>query len=234
LNHSAFNAFIASSIFGIFAVANTAQAVTVAPGTTVNLPGTTLAADPSLAGTVLLDISDNFSLPATTAPGAPTISGVVQERIVRETSTGDLDFYWRVYDVTGGSLGYFRIGDFNSSVFDANYRTDGLGAVGPTSVTRSSGSDSSFANFNFENASGNNTLPAGGSGSYFLFLHTTATQYAQNAFFDVASSGTFTASSLFAAYSPVPLPSSFVLMLLGLGVIGVVTGRRHHAATLST
>jgi hypothetical protein len=229
MNHSAFKAVIAGSIFGIYAVANTALAVTVAPGTTVSLPGTTVAADPSLAGTVLVDVLDNFSLPATQGVGAATISGVVQERVVQETGSGDLDFYWRIYDVTGGSLGFLRIGNFNSSVFDANYRTDGLGSVGPTSISRFSGSLSSYANFNFENASGD-TLPAGGDGSYFFFLHTTATQYAQNAVFDIASFGTYTASSEFAAYSPLPFPASAWLMLSGLVGVGVVVRKRRGIA----
>jgi hypothetical protein len=43
------------------------------------------------------------------------------KRVVQETGTGTLDFYWRITDLVGGSPSAFRLGNFNSAVFDANY-----------------------------------------------------------------------------------------------------------------
>jgi hypothetical protein len=206
--------------------AGTASAVTVAPGATVDLPGTTAAAEPHLAGTVLVDELHNFSLPA--GWNDPSlITGTVQQRVVREDSTGTLDFYWRITNLSGGSLGYFRVGNFANAVFDANYRADGLGDVGPTSITRFNGGIyDNYANFNFADASGVDTL-ASGQSSLFMFLHTDATQYAKTAFFDVASSLSYNASQTFDAYAPaVPEPESYAMLMAGLGLIGYIARRK--------
>src|SRR5689334_18811913 len=63
----------------------------VLPGGAVALPGTTAAAQPALAGTVVRDAL----LPVTvTDPGGHVIfRGHLQDRVVRENVAGTLDFY---------------------------------------------------------------------------------------------------------------------------------------------
>src|SRR5262245_6139948 len=85
-----------------------ATAVPVAPGATVALPGTTVAAEPQLAGVVLEDVLTNFSFAST---GGNMIVGQIQSRVVRSDLDGTLDFYWRVInlDDSNGAIGSFRI-----------------------------------------------------------------------------------------------------------------------------
>ena len=225
--------FLVAAIATVAALAGSqsAFAVVVAPGATVALPGTTSAAQPFLAGVVLQDELIPFSL-AVSQQSQDLITGTVQQRVVQENATGTLDFYWRITQLSGGSLGYLRVGNFITNTYDANYRTDGLGDVGPTSLTRFTnglgGATNDFsANFNFVNAASGTTL-ASGQSSLFMFLHTNATTYDKKAFFDIASAGTFTASASFAAYGPtaVPEPGTYALLIAGLGVVGVVVRRR--------
>lgn len=51
------------------------------------LPGTTVAARPELAGVVLADTMQPLTF------SGLALSGTVQNRVVRETGTGTLDFY---------------------------------------------------------------------------------------------------------------------------------------------
>jgi hypothetical protein len=96
------------------------------------LPGTTAAAEPSLAGTVLTD----QVLPYSTLPGAPLpAKGTVQVRTVRGAD-GRLNFYWRIvaHPSSKDVVHALEIYKFPRRVYDANWRIDGLGTVRPVLV----------------------------------------------------------------------------------------------------
>lgn len=97
------------------------------------LPGTTAAAQPSLAGPVLTD----RVLPYSTLPGAARpAKGTVQVRTVRGAD-GRLNFYWRIvaHPSSRDVVHALEIYRFPRRVYDANYRIDGLGTVKPVMVT---------------------------------------------------------------------------------------------------
>lgn len=96
------------------------------------LPGTTAAAEPSLAGPV---ISDQV-IPYSTLPGAlHPAKGTVQVRTVRGAD-GRLNFYWRIIAHPGSRdvVHALELYKFPRRVYDANWRKDGLGTVRPVLV----------------------------------------------------------------------------------------------------
>ena len=96
------------------------------------LPGTTAAADPTLAGTVLSDTI----IPYSTPPGAALpAKGKIQVRVVRGKD-GRLNFYWRVFAAAGSRdvVRALEIYRFPRRVYDSNWRIDGLGTVRPAIV----------------------------------------------------------------------------------------------------
>ena len=121
------------------AVAGSAHAVLLLPGDTKLLPGTTVAAEPQLAGIVEID----ELLPFSFADGVGNISGTVQQRVVRSTVDNTVDFYWRIFNDANSSDGInlLHVGDFNTSAYDVNWRIDGLGDVAPTQGLRHLESD---------------------------------------------------------------------------------------------
>jgi len=202
-------------------LAGAAQAVILPPGATVGLPGTAAAADPDLAGVVLVDDLVPFAF----AANGGTISGNVQVRVVRSTLDNTLDFYWRIFNNprSSGVVGSFRIGDFFTNVYDANWRIDGLGDVAPISATRFSGAFDSFVNFNFGN------LLAPGHQSRFILLDTSATDFARNAIYDLTNLGQTQISGLFSMYGPaarVPEPASLATLAVALAALAWVVRRR--------
>jgi len=211
-----------------------AQAVTVSPGSTVALPGTTVAAEPDLAGTIVQDDIVPFTICCTNSNtgGSVDITGTVQERVVLAVD-GFYDFYWRVFvdSTSSAALGYFRLGNFGAltASYNINYRTDDLGSTAPGSITRFSGSQANFYNYNFS--------PGGiapGSTSFFLFMDTTATSYGKAAIYDLTDLGQNPISASFTTWGPaqVPIPAAVWLLSSAVAALGLLRRRPPDAQKL--
>jgi hypothetical protein len=205
----------------MFLLSSGAQAVVLTPGVVTPLPGTTVAANPSLAGTIVQDILTPFTMTTTTG----TVTGEVQSRVVHAVD-GTYDFYWRVFNdsTSGGDIGFLRTGDISTPAYDANYRIDGVGDLAPVNALLFTSPTPGFINFAFPNP----TALAPGQSSLFIFLDTDATHYAKTAFVDVASIGTSFASNEIATFAPSAVPelSTWAMMLLGFAALGYATYRR--------
>lgn len=194
------------------------EPVSPAPFADTALLGTSAAARPELAGTVLEDDLTAFSFSG--------ISGTVQNRVVRETSSGTLDFYWKV-DVdpasTAGGVSAFRLDQFGyDNIKDADWRSDGLGSVAASTGRLFNVSTHPTGDVNFLFGDGIRA----GSSSYFFFLHTDAVNYARTARFDLVSTSD-SISGLNSTFAPaVPEPSTYGLVASGLVVAGLWSRRR--------
>lgn len=209
----------------ILIIASLVASSTAASGTVLvtgsnAVSGTTVAVEPQLAGTVVQDVVTPVSW---TVSGA-TFNASVQSRVVL-AADGTYDFYWRIFDTSyqgtaPAAIGALRIGDFGSVLGDnGNYRTDGLGSVGPDSILVFG--SPGFFNFIFSNG-----LSAG-TDSYFMFVDTDAHAYARTALFDLTGTGTTGISAQFSTFAPaaVPEPASWAMMLLGFAAVGGAIAR---------
>ena len=118
------------------------QAVPLPPGSvSVPLPGTTSFAEPDLAGPIIADQLISF-VGLDNATGGIAITGTLQDRVVRETLTGNLDFYGHItitdFGNNVGAIDSIGMGSFAGFTANANFRTDGLGVQGPNAASRSS------------------------------------------------------------------------------------------------
>jgi hypothetical protein len=198
-----------------------ALAVPVTPGGgSVALPGTTAAANPVLAGSIIADVVTHWVSAIDPLYGFPGAEGSLQSRVVRETSTGTLDFYWRVtvdgpsyptFVPTGLALSSLPLANFlTGTSYDADYRLDGTGNSAPAGA---SAADASSFTWQFDSS-----LGPGGS-TYFLLLHSNATAYDDSAFAAVGV-------STFGTFAPVPETSDAGLLLAGLLACGALWKRQ--------
>ena len=225
LTHRAMRLTVAAS--ALAAACAYGQSVPLPAGSVdVPLPGTTSAAEPDLAGLVLGDQIIPFTV-LDSATGGVALTGTLQDRVVQETSTGDLDFYGRITISDFGNnlaaIDSIGMGSFAGFSVNANFRTDGLGVQGPDAASRSG--DGSEVAWYFESpmrlgASG------GASESLFFFAQTDAKNYDSSGSADIVAYSTVNGEidpivDLSGIYEPtaVPEPST-----LGGGFMALAVG----------
>ena len=120
-------------------------------GANVKLLGTTLAANPSLKGSIIKDVDHPIVLNIT----GGTMPGVFHERVLKETVAGTLDFYFWIETskpLQTPSMSVVWQSFDKAFTADVEYRTDGEGLTGPVRAIRS-GRGGTLITFVFENVS---------------------------------------------------------------------------------
>lgn len=181
------------------------------------LPGTTSAARPELAGTVLEDLITSYSF---TGSAGQTLEGTIQNRVVRSID-GTVDFYWRIVS-TGGNddIDAFRVIGFDSFALDADWRIDGLGSAAPDTA-RYFGAGSGAVNFLFDTDPVGLSAAGGYDESVFFFLDTDATHYDFTGQFDLLCADSGCVSSLYETFAPSAVPVPAAVWLMGSGLLGL-------------
>ena len=189
MNRFAHNTLAVCGALALIVLPSAASAVLLAPGDFVNLTGTTAAARPELTGVVLQDVVRPFSVDH---GGGNFTTGTIRDRVVRETDSGTLDFYYRISnDVSSaGSVDFVTRNSFAGFGTDVDFRTDVIGTIGPDQASRNAAGDEVLFDF----FSTNLLFP--GAESFFFFVKTDATDFDENgtgslAFTSNLGSGTF-------------------------------------------
>ncbi|QYF93551.1 PEP-CTERM sorting domain-containing protein [Massilia sp. PAMC28688] len=220
---------LARSLIGaaMLAAASSAHAEILTVDVWTPLPGTTLAAQPELAGLALEDELQAFSF----ATAAGTISGTVQSRVVRSSVDGTLDFYWRIVTDRSSSeaLTAFRLGGFYTPLYDANWRMDGEGDTAPVEAKLFPGAGGNV-NFRFSIPGTPDSGIAPGMGSYYMMLDTSALTYARTARYDMTGSDG-SISGMFETFAPGQIPEPGTLAVFTLGLAGLGLARRRKDGT---
>ena len=193
------------------------QSVPLPPGSTdVPLPGTTDITEPDLAGPIIADQIIPF-VGIDNATGGIAITGTLQDRVVQETLTGNLDFYGHItitdFGNNLGAIDSIAMGSFAGFTVNANFRTDGGGVQGPNAA--SSSSDGSEIAWYFESPQ-RLGAPGGASESLFFFAQTDAQNFDSNGSarivdYSLVNGGINPTIDLSGIYEPVPVPEPTTL-----------------------
>lgn len=216
-NKTYFQTLPASLVFGLAAMC--AHAVSLPNGVSVELPGTTSAAEPHVAGTVLVDELIPFS--------TANYSGSVQQRVIKSAVDGNIVFSWRIMNDANSksSIKEFQYYDnydkalptYNNSgygttwEYDVNWRSDDAGEIAPVSAHRNTGFDLGKVVFRFYklvNANAVGGIPPGQSSNFF-FIATQEKNYVKKTRYLLGGSSALTEgwTDLFDAYR-LDLPGS--------------------------
>lgn len=206
-------------------------AVPLAPGTFVTLSGTSAAARPELAGTVLSDVDRPFSVDLS-AFGGGIIRGTVQDRVVRETVSGTLDCSYRIFSDANSAGTIIRASRmaFTGVSSDVDYRTDGLGRIHPQTAGRSARGGE--VEFDFTQTDGTPNTLGPGTTSLFFFVHTNAVDFNEGGSLRIDAHSTISpipvggSSFPIATFQPTTVPEPSTFLLLASGLSGVVACRR--------
>lgn len=148
-----------------------AFAISLMPGREISPTGTTVSAHPELAGTNVADVTRRFSIPDGLGG---FVTGYLQDIVYRSKETGTLIFSQRVVlDITSSrsrSIAEWERNSMTQVTTDVDYRTDGEGNIGASSVQRSN----TGSNVRFKMP----RLIARGQSTRFHGILTNATNYA--------------------------------------------------------
>jgi hypothetical protein len=212
--------------------------------------GTSVGAEPQLAGTVVDQRSTRFhyvgwyqdSSSGKTLRRKGNVQGTVLSQVVL-ANDGTYDFYWQVQLAKQSFLPVagFTLEGFGAGAFNVGWRSDSTGQVSPSYVN---GQDGRIT-FHFGQYLPPSAEIYPGQQTYFFFIDTNAHAYGSNGSFSLlserdsggqmmidwgGSSGpmqafapVFTAQSMMA---PVPEPDSTLLSLAGLGTLAMLRRRR--------
>lgn len=182
-------------------------------GDTVALHGITLAEDPSLAGTVMIDFAQDFEVGD---PAGDRLTGNLVSRVSMRTDTGELDFSWRIRDLDSetNSISSIVLSGFDGWDIGVEWRIDSSGDIGPAFASRTVDDDS--VGFLFEAP----YLRAVNESKYMLArTHAMGFDLIGTARINLASGESVT----LATFAPtVPTPGGLGL----LGISGLLAGRR--------
>ena len=218
----------AALLLAATALATTAQAALIAPGSSTLLSGTSVALDPTLSGTVLQDVLEPFTIDL---GAGSAVNGYIQDRVVRESGSGTLDFYYRLFNgldpdgctlPSGGSIGVAGRSGYSGFTTDVNYRTDGLGTVAPSGASRTANGNQVLFGFL-------SSPVAPGQQSRFFFIKTNATAYndlGTGTLIGFNAQGGF-GQTQFSTFEPAPVPIAPAFWLFASGLLGLaaVAGR---------
>lgn len=218
-----------SLIAGLFVAicASKAIAIPLLPDNSILLNGTIAAINPELSGSV---INDNIAGYLHLQPDSPhfTFGYEYQNRVVRSDETGNVIIAPRLrnpFNVTSGLglIDSFSINGYAGWDVDVNYRTDGEGDRGPTSVDRSADGDVLTFTFGFPLVIGN-LLGMVQEESFFINILTdapeftttgTATLFGRNLFYPDELFSASIGGIAVPASARVPEPSIILLLLAG-------------------